>query len=144
MKKGALKNFAKFTGKHLCQSLFLNSCRTRLRAFIKKILWHSCFLVNFAKFLSTTFSQNTSGWLLLAVKDIFDIHHVFFFEKGSSYIYVRSSHRRCSCSKVFLKISQNSQENTCWSLFNKVFLIKKETPTQVFSCEFCNIFKNPF
>ena len=23
-KKGALKNFAKFTGKHLCQSLFLN------------------------------------------------------------------------------------------------------------------------
>ena len=23
-KKGVLKNFAKFTGKHLCQSLFLN------------------------------------------------------------------------------------------------------------------------
>ena len=25
----------------------------------------------------------------------------------------RSSHRRCSVKKVFLKISQNSQENTC-------------------------------
>ena len=24
MKKGVLKNFAKFTGKHLCQSLFIN------------------------------------------------------------------------------------------------------------------------
>ena len=24
MKKGVLKNFAKFTGKHLCQSLFFN------------------------------------------------------------------------------------------------------------------------
>ena len=24
MKKDALKNFAKFTGKHLCQSLFFN------------------------------------------------------------------------------------------------------------------------
>ena len=24
MKKGALKHFAKFTGKHLCQSLFFN------------------------------------------------------------------------------------------------------------------------
>ena len=24
MKKGVLKNFAKFTGKHLCQSLFVN------------------------------------------------------------------------------------------------------------------------
>ena len=23
-KEGALKNFAKFTGKHMCQSLFLN------------------------------------------------------------------------------------------------------------------------
>ena len=33
----------------------------------------------------------------------------------------RSSHRRCSIKKLFLKISQNSQENTCRSLFfNKV------------------------
>ena len=27
----------------------------------KKRLWHRCFLVNFAKFLRTTFLQNTSG-----------------------------------------------------------------------------------
>ena len=32
MKKGVLKNFTKFTGKHLCQSLFFNS------NFIKGIL----------------------------------------------------------------------------------------------------------
>ena len=32
---------------------------------LKKRLWHSCFPVNFAKFLRTPFLQNTSGRLLL-------------------------------------------------------------------------------
>ena len=52
---------------------------------------------------------------------------------------------------MLLKISQISQENICLSLF----LIKlqapeglqrfsKETPTQVFSCEIYEIFKNTF
>ena len=35
--------------------------------FIKKILSHWCFPVNFAKILRTTFLQNTSGWLLLKI-----------------------------------------------------------------------------
>ena len=53
--------------------------------------------------------------------------------------------------KVFLNISQNSQENTCARVS---FLIKlqarpcnfskKETLAQVFSCEFCEISKNTF
>ena len=30
----------------------------------KNRLWHRCFLVNFAKFLRTAFTQNTSGGLL--------------------------------------------------------------------------------
>ena len=41
--------------------------------------------------------------------------------------------------KVFLKISQNSQENTCARAF-----IKKETLAQLFSCGFCKIFINNF
>ena len=60
----------------------------------------------------------------------------------------RSSHRRCSVQKVFLEISQNSQENTCVRVS---FLIKlqasglqKETLTPVFSCEFCETSKNTF
>ena len=36
---------------------------------------------------------------------------------------------------MFLEISQNSQENT---------FIKKETPAQLFPCEFCKISKNTF
>ena len=45
--------------------------------------------------------------------------------------------RRCSVKKVFLKILLNFQENTQACNF-----IKKETLTQVLSCEFCEISKN--
>ena len=48
--------------------------------------------------------------------------------------------QRCSGKKVFLKIPQNSQE-TRPQTSN---FIKKETLTQVFSCEFCQISKNTF
>ena len=66
MKKGALRNFAKFTGKHLCQSLIFNKVAgLRPATLLKKRLWHRCFPVNFAKFLRTPFLQNTSGRLLL-------------------------------------------------------------------------------
>ena len=59
VKKGVLRNFAKFTGKHLCQSLFFKK-----EALLKKRLWHR-FPVNFAKFLRAPFLQNTSRQLLL-------------------------------------------------------------------------------
>ena len=52
IKKGVLKVFGKFTGKHLCQSLLLN-----------KVVGHrhSCFLVNFEKILRTPFLQKTEN-----------------------------------------------------------------------------------
>ena len=53
--------------------------------------------------------------------------------------------------KSFLKKSQNSQENTCvGDLFyfsckaQTCTFIKKKTPRQVFSCEFCEILKQSF
>ena len=64
-KKVVLKNFTKFTGMHLSQSLFFDRV-AGLRP--KKTLWHRYFPVNFAKFLRTYFLQNTSGdcfWLKL-------------------------------------------------------------------------------
>ena len=66
VRKGVLRNFAKFTGKHLCQSLFFNKVSGSGPATLfKKRLWYMCFPVNFAKFLRAFFSQNTSGRLLL-------------------------------------------------------------------------------
>ena len=64
IKKGVLKNFEKFTGKHLCQSLFFKkSFRSQPATLLKKTLWHKCFPVNIPKFLRTSFFQNTSGWI---------------------------------------------------------------------------------
>ena len=62
----------------------------------------------------------------------------------------------CSAKKVFLKNSQNSEENTCARVsFLKSCraelycradcnFINKETLAQMFSSEFCDIFKNTF
>ena len=50
--KGVLRNFTKFTGKQLCQSLFFNKIANPMP---KKKLLHICFPVNIAKFLRTPF-----------------------------------------------------------------------------------------
>ena len=69
VKKGVLRNFAKFIGKHLCKSFFFNKVAgLRPATLLKKRLWHRCFLVNFAKFLRTPFLQNTSERLLLYIR----------------------------------------------------------------------------
>ena len=59
--------------------------------------------------------------------------------------------QRCSAKKVFLEISQNSQQSTCARVSFLIKLqgeacnfIKKETLAHVFSCEFCGISKNTF
>ena len=68
-----LRNFAKFTGKHLCQGLFVSG--PKACNFIKKRLWHRYVRANFAKFLRTSFSQNTSGRLhLLRVNRVRDYY----------------------------------------------------------------------
>ena len=55
-KKSVLKNFTKFTGKDLCQSLFFDKVAgLRPATLLKKRLWYRCFPVNFAKFLRTPF-----------------------------------------------------------------------------------------
>ena len=59
--KNVLKNFAKFTGKHLCQSLLFN------QTLLKKRLWRRYLPANFSKFLRIPFLQSTSGRLLLLV-----------------------------------------------------------------------------
>ena len=55
VRKGVLRKFTKFTGKHMCQSLYFNKVAGL------------CFPVNFVKFLRTPFLQNTSGRLLLSL-----------------------------------------------------------------------------
>ena len=66
-KKGVLKNFAEFTGKQLCQSLFFNKVAgLRCATLLKKRLWHRYFPGNFAKSLRTPFLTEDLRWLLLS------------------------------------------------------------------------------
>ena len=55
-KKGLLRNLAKFTGKHLCQSPFFTKVTgLKTATLLKKRLWHRCFPVNSVKFVRTPF-----------------------------------------------------------------------------------------
>ena len=65
-KKGVLRNFVKFTGKHLCQGLFFDKVTGLAPAtLLKKTIWHRCFPVKFTKFLTTPFFTEHLWWLLL-------------------------------------------------------------------------------
>ena len=61
---------------------------------------------------------------------------------------IQNSHRRCSVRNGVLRnFAKFTGKHLCQSLyFNKVAcnFIKIETLAQVFSCEFCDIFKNAF
>ena len=60
MKKGVLRNFAKFTVKHLYQSLLFNK--------VAGVgLWHRYFPVNFVKFLRPSFFIDHLLWLPLQI-----------------------------------------------------------------------------
>ena len=90
-------------------------------------------------------------WELQQIRQHFYWHHLNFppiLDIG----HVEAVALRCSVKRLFLKISQNSQENTCvrvsfliklqaWGLIN---FNKKKTLAQVFFCEFCKISKNTF
>ena len=73
IRRGVLRNFSKFTGKHLYQRPFFNKLAGLAwpATLLKKRLWHRCFPVNFAKFLRTAFLQNTSRRLLLKETKIY-------------------------------------------------------------------------
>ena len=67
-KKCVHGNFAKFTGKHLCQSSFFNKVAwQRPATSLKKRLRHRGFTVNFVKFLRTPFLTEQFRWLLLCL-----------------------------------------------------------------------------
>ena len=78
----------------------------------------------------------------------------FFWENVlfTSYVirWCRKTFKGNSQKQPFTDVLQNMY-SLCWSLFliklqawRSVFLLKKEIPTQVFACEYCDIFKNTY
>ena len=107
-KKVVVKNFAKLTGKHLCQTLFFNKVTT----LFKKRLWRRCFPVNFAKFLRTPFLQNNSGVLLL--------HSTLFIICGTSNKFLPSSVKKLFRFGIVCQVFTNKHlliETLIWNLW---------------------------
>ena len=72
VRKGVLRNFAKFTRKHLYQSLSFNKVAgLRPAPLLKKRPWHRCFPVNFVKFVRTPFLTEHLRWLHLKLTSVF-------------------------------------------------------------------------
>ena len=78
VRKGVLRNFAKFTGKQLCQSLFFNKVAgLKPVTLLKKRFWHKCFPVNFAKFQEHPFYRTPLGDCKISS----NIHTCYAFQK---------------------------------------------------------------
>ena len=89
-----VRNFANFTRKHLCQSLFFNKVADLSPAtLLKTRLWHRCFCSEFCEISKKTFSTNTS-WRLLLI--------TFIQILGRSKIYVNESVNRQSGLVLYL------------------------------------------
>ena len=72
------------------------------------------------------------------------ISYDYVFEYFSSYS-KEAATRGVFLKKVFLKISQkNTFVGVSFLIKLQLQLYQKETPTQVFSCEICDIFKSTY
>ena len=73
--KGVLRNFAKFTGKHLCQSLFFNKVAGAAYHFIKKKTLAQVFFCEFCEISKNTFFYRTP---LVAASILVNFRHLNF------------------------------------------------------------------
>ena len=87
IRKGVLRNFAKFTGKYLSQVLFYNKVAgLKLATLLKKRLWHRCFPMNFAKFLRKPFHRTP-------LNDCFSTIQHFLAENPSKVLNGQQQHK---------------------------------------------------
>ena len=116
VRKGVLQNFAIFTRKYLCQSLFF---KLKPATLSKKKLRHRCFPVNFAKFWRAPFLRNTSWrmplknifeyrFVALIVNFLLSWYHTLFYRRKCPIIVEVCDHRtNSSCYVQDLKMHEN-------------------------------------
>ena len=106
--------------------------------FIKERPWHRCFPVNFVKFLTTPFSQNTFGRLLLNTYTKLISCQCNIFHYRESLAFVNLFFDRFS---IMTQLSQSNQEqySACcsWPCF-RISLCTHHAPLQCFSTYFRN------
>ena len=96
IKKSVLKNFTKFTGKHLCQSLFFNKVAGLSPSTLLKKRLAQVFSCEFCEFSKNTFFTEHLWWLLLSLCYSHDHSHASFSE--NIYLFkVNSRNTRIRC-----------------------------------------------
>ena len=126
LKLGVHKNFAIFTGKPLCWSLFLTKLQALKRDSNKGLLlwilridcrvnWYRC-----QSKIETYYHHDGKE---LGFYKIVHIKTFRLSKKNNILVMSEVIIRRCSVKKVFLEISQNSQESNCTRIS---FLIRQQ------------------
>ena len=112
VRKCVLRNFANFTGKHQCQSLFFN--------FIKKETLAQVFSCRFYKISKNTFLQNTSVRLVLNIQGKTPLRECLFYKVSTCKLVILLKMRlRHTCFPVtFVKFP-----HSCFCSFPPVILI---------------------
>ena len=98
-KKGFSKNFAKFTGKHLCQGLFFNKVACQTRNFIKKETLAQVFFCEFCEISKNTFSYRTplnGCFCLLNKSSCTGVYRKNFFSSVTLLVQLASINVLCS------------------------------------------------
>ena len=84
LQKKELLEISQNSWKKTCIGLFINKVRGLGPAtLLRKRLWHRSFFVNFTKFLTTSFPQNTSRRLLLSFYQKILMSDKLKYKKGS-------------------------------------------------------------
>ena len=141
--EGVLKNVTKLTGKHLCQSLFFNKVAGESIFFwlfwgyalgkVRQFFFHQLQQMLILKYFHNTWWKSRVFSLLLIVRTEWKgkmhvkIVNCFYLKipklANLTNWNIEAVAQTCSVKKMFLEISQNSQENT----YAKVsFLIKSK------------------
>ena len=111
--KGFLRSFTKFTGKHLCQNLLFNKVADlNIQLLLKNRLWHRCFLVNFAKFLKTSFDRTPPDYCLLCLV------YLRILSSFSEHLYYRAPMGNCS---LYVQAAEFQPPGTVKNYFTNAF-----------------------
>ena len=94
------------------------------------------------KIKKNVFDSSVTNDCFYIFEHIFSDRRIAYFrQKNALRSLDRSSHQRCSVRRGVLKhFTKFTGKHPYWS--QACNFIKKETPAKVFSCEFCEIFKN--
>ena len=122
-----------------------NTC-ARASFLLKKRLWHRCFPVNFAKILRTPFFKTPQMAASGIFSDLYGnfseylkmiIFYICWYFQYPFWPLPGSPLSNFTLSSWCFKVSDYISPDAC-------NFIKKESPTQVVSCEFCEILRTRF